>query len=78
MASCYKCGASGSTYRRNVQIGYSRSLYAGRRLFTRFTTYHGTRTVCESCAYILDRGKAVTFVTIQVLIMAVIIYIFVK
>lgn len=60
MASCYQCGCGGADYRRSVVTGQSRSTYYGKRSTTYSTrTNTGLRTVCEDCAFSIDKGRLV-------------------
>lgn len=60
MASCYHCGRSGADYRRNVVTGQSRSTYYGKRSTSYSTrTNTGLRTVCEDCAFSIDKARLI-------------------
>lgn len=60
MASCYQCGRSGADYRRNVVTGRSNTTYFGKRSTSYSTrTNTGLRTVCESCAFNIDKGHLI-------------------
>lgn len=57
MADCYLCGAfipRGQGYRRNVQTGTSHRVYYGRRPGGSSGVQYGTRTVCHTCARIME------------------------
>jgi hypothetical protein len=57
MADCYMCGAfipRGQGYRRNVQTGTSHRVYYGRRPGGSSGVQYGTRTVCHTCARIME------------------------
>lgn len=79
MASCYHCGIGGSFYRREVITGRSTTSYYGKNSSSRSTrTSHGLRSLCENCAYKLDRsnliGNIVLFWFINVCLIIAIIY----
>lgn len=60
MASCYQCGRAGADYRRTVVTGRSNTTYLGKRSISYSSrTNTGLRTVCESCAYSVDRGRLI-------------------
>lgn len=74
-ASCYNCGQPGANYRRAVQTGYARTYYFNSRHNTASKrTYFGVRSLCEGCAYSRDKRKAVRFLMIQILILAILTY----
>lgn len=57
MADCYLCGAyipRGQGYRRNVQTGTSHRIYVGRRPGGLTGVQYGTRTVCHTCARVME------------------------
>lgn len=57
MAECYLCGTwipKGEGYRRRVQTGTSQRIYVGRWSGGSSSVSQGTRTVCHTCARILD------------------------
>lgn len=57
MADCYLCGAfipRGQGYRRNVQTGTSHRIYVGRRPGGSTGVQYGTRTVCHTCARVME------------------------
>ena len=57
MADCYLCGTyipRGQGYRRSVQTGTSHRVYYGRRGGGSSGVQYGTRTVCHTCARIMD------------------------
>jgi hypothetical protein len=61
MASCYHCGRGGADYRRNVVTGRSNTTYYGKRSTSFSTrTNSGLRTVCENCAFDIDKGRLVS------------------
>lgn len=69
MASCYHCGHSGATFRRNVQTGYSNYSWTSKRSFgSGSRTYYGLRSFCEDCAIRIDKGKAIASTLILFLI----------
>jgi len=78
MASCYKCGQSGASYRRNVQTGKSSTVYSGKRTSTSTTTHYGTRSLCEGCAYYNDKAAAVLFLLLQIAILSGLTYYYFK
>ncbi len=58
MAECYLCGCHierGEGFRRNVQTGTSTRVYFSRRSGSSYGVNYGTRTVCWTCAAIMDR-----------------------
>jgi hypothetical protein len=60
MASCYHCGRAGADFRRNVVTGRSQSTYYGKQSTTYSTrTNTGLRTVCEDCAFAIDKARLV-------------------
>ena len=57
MADCYLCGAfipRGQGYRRNVQTGTFHRVYYGRRPGGSSGVQYGMRTVCHTCARIME------------------------
>lgn len=65
MAECYSCGTfipRGQGYRRQMQIGTRSSNYYGSRNGGSFSSTHGTRTVCSSCALVMDKQNEGGFV----------------
>lgn len=57
MAECYLCGTyipRGQGYRRRVQTGTSQRIYVGRWTGGSAGVSQGTRTVCHTCARIMD------------------------
>ncbi len=59
MASCYHCGRTGADYRRTVETGFSRSNWVSKRSYgSGSSTSYSLRSLCENCAYNLDRSKA--------------------
>lgn len=60
MASCYCCGTSGATYRRNVRTGTSYGSWTSTRSYGASSRNHyGLRSVCEKCAAQIDRREYV-------------------
>lgn len=60
MASCYQCGRSGASYRRDVVTGRSNTTYYGKRSTSYSTrTNTGLRTVCEDCAFSIDKSRLI-------------------
>lgn len=58
MATCYLCGRAGADFRRTVETGRSHGYYYGKRSTSYSTrTYTGLRTVCEDCAFDIDKGR---------------------
>lgn len=58
MANCYCCGRSGANFRRNVTTGSSFGSWgSSRSVGSSSRTYYGLRTVCEFCAFKIDRRK---------------------
>ena len=57
MASCYHCGCSGATYRRNVVTGSSSGTYYGKRTSYSNRTYTGLRSLCADCALNVDKSR---------------------
>ncbi len=60
MAECYLCGTyipRGQGYRRRVQTGTSQRIYVGRWSGGSAGVSQGTRTVCHTCARIMDEQK---------------------
>ena len=79
MASCYHCGRGGVDYRRNVVTGRSNSTYYGKRSTSYSTrTNTGLRSVCESCAFDIDKGRLVRNIValwfLNVILISLIIY----
>lgn len=65
MAECYNCGTyipRGQGYRRQMQTGTRSSSYYGSRNGGSFSSMHGTRTVCSSCALVMDKQNEGGFV----------------
>ncbi len=61
MSECYLCGAHiqrGSGFRRTVETGTSTRVYVGSRRGASFGASSGTRTVCATCAAILDKTNS--------------------
>lgn len=57
MADCYLCGTyiqRGQGFRRVVQTGTSQRIYVGRRMGGSSGVSQGPRTVCHTCARIMD------------------------
>lgn len=57
MAECYLCGTyipRGQGFRRVVQTGSSQRVYVGRRMGSSSGVSQGLRTVCHTCARIMD------------------------
>jgi hypothetical protein len=59
MASCYQCGQNGAEYRRTVVKGKSNGTYYGKRTTYSTRTYSGMRTVCEDCAFAIDKARLI-------------------
>ena len=60
MAACYHCARPGADFRRNVVTGQSRGTYYGKRSTSFSTrTNTGLRTVCEGCAFSIDKGRLI-------------------
>lgn len=78
MASCYNCGQTGSDYRRTIQTGYSKGTYYGKRTSYSIRTNYGMRTLCEHCAFSLDKGRIVIGIVLRWIIAAVLIYFLIK
>ena len=65
MASCYHCARQGADYRRNVVTGRSRGTYYGKKNTSFSTrTNSGLRSVCEDCAFSIDKSRLIQSVTI--------------
>ncbi len=78
MVSCYKCGESGANYRRNVVTGTSSGTYYGKRTSYSSRTYRGTRSLCEECAFQLDRANIISVIVICWITALILIYLIVR
>ena len=78
MAFCYHCGQNGSDYRRYVQTGYSQGTYYGKRTSHSTHTYHGIRSLCENCAFRLDKSSLVKSIALRWIIAIILFYFLMK
>lgn len=61
MSSCYLCGNPGADFRRSVVTGRSRTIYYGKRSNSMSSSTHtGLRSVCENCAFNVDKSRIIT------------------
>ena len=75
MATCYKCGRGGANYRRIVSTGQSNTVYYGKKRTTYSTRNNsGLRTVCEDCAYNIDRGRLISYIVVLWIVNIVLAY----
>ena len=61
MASCYHCGRSGASYRRDVVTGNSYGMSFSNKGRSSYSTrvYSGLRTLCEDCAFNVDKRRLI-------------------
>jgi len=79
MATCYHCGRAGADYRRTVNTGTSTTYHSGKRGGSTSTRVNsGLRTLCEECAFNVDRksvrGTIVFLWILAVILVCLIIY----
>lgn len=75
MASCYHCGRSGASYRRNVITGQSNTSYYGKRS-TSYSrrTHSGLRTVCENCAFNIDKKRLIIKIVSRWILLIILVW----
>lgn len=75
MASCYRCGAKGSDFRRTVKTGFSVGNWVSKRSYGTSTRSHfGVRTVCEHCAISIDKSDLRTTIFFQLVGIGILLY----
>lgn len=74
MAACYHCARKGADFRRNVVTGQSTGVYYGKRSTSSSTRVNtGLRTLCEECAFFVDRGQLVQDIVVLWILVIVLV-----